>query len=350
MSVLLAFLPALLMYGQEPLQRSDLKSDEVVQFLPTWGLLEEGVWRVPVDAWVYEPEEDDRVRNSALSGIDEVLALAGDDAETRARVIRNLRPFLVDNERGKTVVVRLGDTALALTETGPDGRSRGTLEVAAKALPGWITLEVVPRRGDARRFHAEAQLLDDAGVSVISDLDDTIKVTEVHDKQRVIANTFVEPPRAVTGMSAAYRRLAAEGADFHYVSSSPLPLLGAIRGFLAGEDFPRGSIALRPFRWRDGSVLDLLGHDDFKRDEIEKLVSAFDERRFVLIGDLGERDPEIYANVARAYPERVTAIWLRDPIAGGTPDLDERLAATFADLPAGLWSVFVEGSELPLLR
>jgi phosphatidate phosphatase APP1 len=79
---------------------------------------------------------------------------------------------------------------------------------------------------------------------------------------------------------------------------------------------------------------------------IEGVVEAFEERRFVLVGDTGERDPEIYAAVARKHPDRVAKIYLRDPQPGGTPDIDARLDAAFEGLPRELWILFEDASTI----
>ena len=67
----------------------------------------------------------------------------------------------------------------------------------------------------------------------------------------------------------------------------------------------------------------------------------------MLVGDTGERDPEIYAAIARRYPDRVRSIWLRDPVAGGTPGVQARLEAAYEGLPRSLWHLIVDGTGLP---
>src|SRR5690606_3062614 len=201
---------------------------------------------------------------------------------------------------------------------------------------------------DDRRLSAWSQLLPDEGVSVISDIDDTIKITGVHDEKELLANTFLRPWKAVPGMAAAYRRWADQGVAFHYVSASPLPLLQALGELATREGFPRGSLALRPFRWIDGTALELLDPSEaYKRSVIATLLGSFERRAFVLVGDTGERDPEIYADVAREHPGRVRAIYLRDPLPGGTPGLSARLDAVFEGLPRSLWHVITDGEGLP---
>lgn len=333
---------------------STLDPDEAVSFLPTFAVLREGTWRVPVDAWIYEPEEDDIGRFATVKALAEALELAPGSPESDM-IARNLRPFVVDNERNQWVAVRRGAHAVRVGPSGPDGRAASVLELPAgdpasvgEGTPPWVELEVVLPRRDGRRLAAWAQLLPDEGVSVVSDIDDTIKITNVLDKREMLANTFLREYQAVPGMAEAYRRFAGQGVAFHYVSASPLPLLGRLSSLAAREGFPRGSLALRPFRWVDGTAIELLEPSEtYKTDTITAIVESFEQRAFVLVGDTGERDPEIYAAIARRFPTRVRSIWLRDPTAGGTPGVQARLELAYEGLPRSLWHVIVDGTELP---
>lgn len=333
---------------------STLDADETVSFLPTFAVLREGTWRVPVDAWIYEPEEDDIGRFATVKALAETLELAPGSPESDM-IARNLRPFVVDNERNQWVALRRGVHAVRVGPSGPDGRAAGVFELPAgdpasvgEGTPPWVELEVVLPRRDGRRLAAWAQLLPDDGVSVVSDIDDTIKITNVLDKREMLANTFLREYQAVPGMAEAYRRFAAQGVAFHYVSASPLPLLGALSSLAAREGFPRGSLALRSFRWVDGTAIELLEPSEtYKTETIAAIVESFEQRAFVLVGDTGERDPEIYAAIARRFPTRVRSIWLRDPTAGGTPGVQARLELAYEGLPRSLWHVIVDGTALP---
>ena len=148
-------------------------------------------------------------------------------------------------------------------------------------------------------------------------------------------------------MPALYSRWAEQGAAFHYISNSPLPLMHAITAFLAAQSFPMGSVALKPFRWKDGTFLELFDAPEaHKQGVIEGVVESFEQRRFVLVGDTGERDPEIYAAVARKHPDRIAKIYLRDPQVGGTPGIDERLATAYEGLPRELWVLFADANAI----
>ncbi len=90
-----------------------------------------------------------------------------------------------------------------------------------------------------------------------------------------------------------------------YVSSSPWNLHPFLISFLEHRDFPRGPLLLR----------DLLGTDagrETKAVRLHEILDLHPDLRFVLLGDSGEHDPEIYADLVRAYPGRVIAVYIRE--------------------------------------
>ena len=324
---------------------SHLASDEEVMLVPTFATRTAEGWSLPVQGWVFEPEDDSLVRAGLLEAIEEALELEFDEA-TAERVTTKLGPFMVDNEGGKTLVIRADEVTAEVCTSTSDGRCSGVLLLPSRPA-GTLALSVVLRESDDRRFEGRVQLLEDEGVSVLSDIDDTIRITEVDDRKKLIENTFARPFQATPGVVGLYQRWAKQGAAFHYVSNSPLPLLGAIEAFIDEAGYPRGSITLKAFRWKDGSFLDLLAApEDHKQLAIEGHLDRFAKRRFVLVGDTTERDPEIYAALRRKYGDRIVKIYLRDTGSMQPDALEARLDAVFEGLPAELWTVFVDAAAV----
>jgi hypothetical protein len=77
---------------------------------------------------------------------------------------------------------------------------------------------------------------------------------------------------------------------------------------------------------------------------IEPLVTRFPRRRFVLVGDSGERDPEIYGTLARRYPGQIARVLIRD--VTGEPASAPRYQEAFRGLAAGVGQVFGDPSEI----
>ncbi len=190
------------------------------------------------------------------------------------------------------------------------------------------------------------------GVSLVTDIDDTIKDSHVLDWRELLLNTFVRPFAAVGGMAARYREFAAANPDFrvHYVSGSPHQLHAPLSEFLQVERFPGGSLHLRDidigreiFGEKNAETGGTRGH---KLKTIRRLMTDFPARRFVLIGDSGEQDPEIYATLAREHPDRVLAIWIRD--VTGQSSEHARYRKAFAGVDAARWRLFTESAEIAL--
>jgi len=74
------------------------------------------------------------------------------------------------------------------------------------------------------------------------------------------------------------------------------------------------------------------------------LIECCRQRRFILIGDSGEADPEIYASIARRYPQQVIRIFIRDVTGEG--EKARRYQKTFKGLPKSLWTVFRDAARL----
>jgi phosphatidate phosphatase APP1 len=121
--------------------------------------------------------------------------------------------------------------------------------------------------------------------------------------------------------------------------------------FFGRAGLPAGSMHLKLFRLKDSTPLGRLpSRKRSKRRTIERILADFPRRRFVLVGDSGELDPEVYATVTRRNPEQVQAVLIRQ--VEGKPSREkvrgrlDRLAAT---LPAGMLRVFTDAAEVEAL-
>lgn len=330
-----------------------LRSDEVVMFFPaTARFVSADAVELGVEAWVYEQERRPGLTTAFRHylRLDPESLSPAEHEEFRRRV----RLFLTESEGGKLVPIHVvtpltGETrSLALPITPPSGRTsaRMLIPVPIDASTLWIHFEA---RGPKATFSGRAQLVPEEGLSVVSDIDDTIKLTHVLDRREMLLNTFARPLAEVPGMADAYRRVAAQaGAPtrFHYVSGGPHQLWPMIDEFLRERGFPEGSVHMRSIDWRAEVFGDSPGSIGHKLTTIAALLRDFPRRRFVLVGDSGERDPEIYGQLAREHPEQVAAIHLRN-ITGESRD-NPRLAAAFRDVPAARWALFTDASTLAL--
>ncbi|NLS92304.1 MAG: DUF2183 domain-containing protein [Planctomycetaceae bacterium] len=303
--------------------RSSIRADEEVVFYRTCGSYDEkhGTWRLPIHGIVYEPEEDSWRRGAVAVSVRKTLGLEADGVKSEF-LDRRLRLFLVDNEGGKEIFVRIGDRAYAAGTSEANGHFQATLLLAdddVKQLVEtdkdgrWLPFEAVMPRSDERRFQGRVQLIEPAGLSIISDIDDTIKHSAVGDRKALLANTFLRKFQPVAGMPGLFGRSAEQGMAFHYVSGSPWQLYLPLAEFLEDEGFPKGSMHLKRFRLKVRSMATVLvSQEAHKLPAIEAILAAYPQRRFILVGDSGEQDPEIYAKVARKHAGQVVGLFIRN--------------------------------------
>jgi hypothetical protein len=343
----------LLLLVLTPTPVGGLRPDEQVIFFPTLGArVDAGAWELTVHGWVFEPER----RQTPVAVFRAALGLGACEMTPAERDLfaERARAFLVDNERGKRVTIRVGAREVRLAPSDASGHVVSHLRLGADEVARLrsgadadrIPFRTVLESGDARVFDGVVHLAEETGWSVVSDVDDTIKISQVRDRQALVRHTFCRPFEPVPGMADVYRAWAgAARARFHYVSASPWPLYPALGAFARASGLPDGTWHLKPFRWKDQSVLELFAKPDVhKAGVIEPLVRRFPRRRFVLVGDSGERDPEIYGALARRYPGHIARVLIRD--VTGEPATASRYRDAFRALPPGLAQVFGAPAEI----
>ncbi|KAI0027425.1 hypothetical protein K488DRAFT_61603 [Vararia minispora EC-137] len=194
------------------------------------------------------------------------------------------------------------------------------LRIAAELLPepGAPPLEkirgaIMAATGMQRAEQSVA--LSHCQVRVISDIDDTVKLSSILSGARsVFYNVFVRDLKenVIKGMGEWYQEMWARGVRFHYVSNSPFELLPVIQEFLAHAQLPPGSIRLRLYSTRTIFNGLLSAPAVRKRAGVEEVFTSFPHSRFILVGDSGEQDLELYAEQAQLRPEQILAVFIRD--------------------------------------
>ena len=154
---------------------------------------------------------------------------------------------------------------------------------------------------------------------VISDIDDTVLVTGATSllqtaRLTFLGNAYTRLPFA--GVAAFYRALQSGPVTtlfnpIYYVSSSPWNLYDLLIDFFRIQGIPKGPILLRDLGL-DPNLLSSGSHHSHKLAMIRKVLDVNPQLPFVLIGDSGQQDPEIYSQVVRENPDRIRAIYIRD--------------------------------------
>lgn len=329
---------------------SPIKSDETVVFFPAYGSrIDAKTWELEVRGWIFEWER----RPGVSSAFNKVLKIDEDslaEAE-RALLTARTRLFLVDAERDKQLSIQLAGKEYLLDPSDKNGHFSRKIIVPDSALTrsnNLVTFRAITEPGDTRTFTGQVQLIEPEGISVISDIDDTIKVSNVLDRKKLLQNTFLKAFVPAPGMAALYQGWSANtNVTFHYLSASPSQLYSPLAEFLADNQFPAGTFHLRAFDWRK----EFQNHSVPKKHKpavLEQFAQTFPKRRFILVGDSGEADPEIYGDFARKFPDRVQQILIRD-VTNEAADAP-RYKESFSGTDRSKWSIFKEPSEILKFR
>jgi phosphatidate phosphatase APP1 len=156
--------------------------------------------------------------------------------------------------------------------------------------------------------------------AVISDIDDTVMYTGVANKLRMSWRLFVEDAEsrvAFPGVGALYRALHAGASGDQqnpmlYVSRAPWGIYEVLEALFDRHGIPIGPILfLREWGVSWASPLPRKA-EDHKRELIHNMLALYDDLPFVLIGDSGQHDPEIYRQIVEEHPGRVLAVYIRN--------------------------------------
>jgi phosphatidate phosphatase APP1 len=258
-------------------------------------------------------------------------------------VVNTYRRFLTDEVAGAAVRASYRD---AVVETVTDEEGYFQMRVAPRELdPGVLWHQVgleLPGRGVTAVAHALIPSKA-AQFGVISDIDDTVVVTNATSLlgmvRSVVRNAASRLP--FEGVAELYQALHRDVNPIFYVSSSPWNLYELLHDFMDLNRIPHGPMFLQDWGI-DESTFITAPHEVHKMKQIQLLLDFYPELRFVLIGDSGQHDPEIYLRVIQSHPHRILAAFIRDV----TPDLRDRAVAAILQTSnaAGVEMLYVRDS------
>ncbi len=242
------------------------------------------------------------------------------DDSVWSNVANAIKRFDSDEVPDAEVRIRLG-AADALVRTDHEGFFETWLELPTP-LPDAAVHDVAfellaPHPSKQERTDFEGQVVvppSDARFGVISDVDDTVLVSNATStlslaKKVLFGNARTRLPFG--GVAAFYEALNRDRNPIFYVSSSPWNLYDVLAEFLELNDIPLGPLLLRDWGITAEELLPTR-HGRHKHDAIEAILETYPELPFLLIGDSGQEDPEIYREVARRHPGQILAVYIRD--------------------------------------
>lgn len=294
-------------------EHSSLESHTEVQLYPTIGYpVDRGsLWRIQVQGRICQNIAPSLAKRLLLKGL--IRALEVDESTAKSALFHDrVHGFLVSPLVRERIHLSINQQMYVLPrKSKSSGLFQCRLDLPRRVLDADRECTIRWDNG-IRPVESRVFLADDRGVSVITDIDDTIKHTDVCSRKKMLRRTFAEPFVAIEGMAEIYQQWATRGAMFHYVSSSPWQIYDSLSEFLQATQFPSGSMHLKWFRLRDELIKKwLIIRRKSKFGVINNMVKRLPQRHFVLVGDSGEKDPEMYAKIASKFPKQIVRICIR---------------------------------------
>lgn len=212
------------------------------------------------------------------------------------------------------------------------------LLVAAKLLPEPAPTPAYLFHTDVPRNLSLVIPITYSPIRVMTDIDDTVKLSNITSGARtVFRNVFVKDLEETTipEMGTWYKSMWELGVRFHYVSNSPFELLPVIKEFLQISDLPQGSITLKSYNGRSFFNALLSDPATRKRANVIDVLDGFPDSKFILIGDSGEQDLELYSHIAIERPWQILAVFIRDVHDTGLVDATGSLASLMSTKAPG---------------
>jgi phosphatidate phosphatase APP1 len=277
-----------------------------------------------------------RLRGRVLRSAGLVRSRLGDSVVDNLR--NTFRRFESDEVPGALVAARAALGGEVRARTDQEGYFEVVLDLPRPLADPrvWepVELELLEPATPSGTGRAAGQVLvpRDPQYAVISDLDDTVLHSQATSLWQMARLTLLHnahtrlPFDGVAGFYQALQR-GRDGEALNpvfYVSNSPWNLYDLLEDFLDVHGIPRGPLLLR-----DWSLRALRAGEAHKLEAIQAVLDTYPGLQVVLVGDCGERDPEIYRQVVLRHPGRVLAVYVRD-VAPERHDAVRAIAAELA--------------------
>lgn len=235
-----------------------------------------------------------------------------------ANLMARIAPFMT-NPR-----VALPITLFFYNETKSQSRTVITNDAGhfiMRAALDFIPTHVKVLANESLSAISEVLIIEPSGVSLISDIDDTIKQSNIASgAKEIFRNTFVRELNdlAIEGVKEWYNRMYELGVSIHYCSNSPWQLYPVLASYFKLAGLPPGSLHLKAYSGMLQGIFEPVA--ERKKSTLTRLLKDFPERRFLLVGDSGEADLEVYTELALTNPGRILAVFIRDvttPVQAG---------------------------------
>ncbi|KAL4872848.1 UV-endonuclease UvdE-domain-containing protein [Aspergillus spectabilis] len=227
-----------------------------------------------------------------------------------SHLMERIRPFLTNPMTGMSV------TVFFFNDKDSQSRNITTNEsghFSIRASLSFVPTHVRVLASEELSAVKAVEIIDPTGVSLISDIDDTVKHSAIASgAKEMFRNVFVRELAELTveGVNEWYTNLAKLGVEIHYVSNAPWQLYPLLDRYFKMVGLPPGSFHLKQYSGMLQGIFEPTA--ERKKGSLEQIMQDFPERKFILVGDSGEADLEVYTDLVMANPGRIIGIFIRD--------------------------------------
>ena len=231
-------------------------------------------------------------------------------AVANAHLLTRLKPFMA-NPLANTPISAFfysSDTSRQKT-VYTDTSGHFTCRAGLDFIPTHVRILAGEKLSATEEVHITAE----RGVSLISDIDDTIKHSAISAGAReIFRNAFIRDLNDLTidGVREWYTTLHDMGVKMHYVSNSPWQMFPIITNYFRLAELPIGSFHLKQYSGMLQGIFEPVA--ERKKGSLDKIMRDFPDRKFILVGDSGEADLEVYTDVVIDNPGRILGVFIRD--------------------------------------
>ena len=235
---------------------------------------------------------------------------AAELATANGHLLTRLKPFLATGLAEQPVSAFFYNDSISRQRTVYTDAS-GHFNVRAPL--DFIPTHVRVLAGEGFSATEEVNVTTDKGVSLISDIDDTIKHSNIVGGAReIFRNAFIRDLSDLTidGVREWYNTLHDMGVKVHYVSNAPWQVYPVLSSYFKLANLPPGSFHLKQYSGALQGIFEPVA--ERKKGTLDRLMRDFPERKFILVGDSGEADLEVYTDVVLGNPGRILGVFIRD--------------------------------------
>ncbi|BCS18636.1 uncharacterized protein APUU_11464A [Aspergillus puulaauensis] len=227
-----------------------------------------------------------------------------------ANLMQRIRPFLSSPKAGMAVTVFFFNDEESQSKNILTNESG---HFSVRASLSFVPTHVRVLASEDLSGVKEIEIIEPRGISMISDIDDTVKHSAIaNGAKEMCRNVFVRDLSELTidGVTDWYTELAKLGVDIHYVSNSPWQLYPLLDRFFKMVGLPPGSFHLKQYSGMLQGIFEPTA--ERKKGALEQILGDFPDRKFILVGDSGEADLEVYTDIVMANPGRILGVFIRD--------------------------------------